>query len=67
MLTWSEWMEVLGDVYRNGAADGKRGAYIELLEQVSGAECLSLGGTLRRGIQEALEDATAVTESLWHD
>ena len=32
------WMEVLGDVYRHGVADGRRAAYLELLEQIGGAE-----------------------------
>ena len=42
MLTWGEWMKVLGDVYRYGVADGKRVANSELLEQVSGPEQVHL-------------------------
>ena len=56
MLSRIEWMEVLGDVYRNGVADGRRTAYLELLEQIGGSERIRLGGILRRAIHEALED-----------
>ena len=63
-LSKSEWMEVLGDVYRNGVADGRREAY---LEQISGTERICLGGTLRHASHEALEDAAAATESLWSE
>ena len=67
MLSKNEWMEVLGDVYRNVVADGRKEAYLELLEQISGSERIRLGGTLRRAIHEALEEAAVATESLWSD
>ena len=60
-------MEVLGDGYRNGVADGRREAYLELLKQISGTERIRLGATLSRAIHEALEDAAAVTQSLYSD
>ena len=66
-LTRVEWMEVLGDVYRAGVADGQRIANLELLEQISGPELMRLGRTLRHSIHEALEDAAGAMESLWND
>ena len=60
-------MEVLGDVYRAGVADGQRIANLELLEQISGPELMHLGRTLRQSIHEALEDAAGAMESLWND
>ena len=53
--------------HREGVADGRRGAYLELLEQISGSERIHLGSILRRGIQEALGDVAATTESFWND
>ena len=52
-LTQVEWMEVLGDVYRVGVADGRRAANLELMEQISGPERMRLGRTLRRTVHEA--------------
>ena len=67
MLSRVEWMEVLGDVYRTGVADGRRTVYLELLEQIGGSERIRLGGTVRRAGHEALEDAAEAMESLWND
>ena len=65
MLTWGEWMKVLGDMYRYGVADGKRVANSELLEQVSGPEQVHLERSLRHGVQDAM--AVLSVDILWHD
>ena len=51
----------------NGVAGGRKEAYLELIEQISGSEQILLGGTLRHAIHEALEEAAVATDSLWSD